>query len=156
MTEKLKAKGYTANMNESLIVEYQEMPLVSVTTPLYHSLKNSLEVFHLFFIIDSIALEHELLVYEEFIDEDIKSLIFKSIDEESLLQIYYSISDGNIIGEPIVFESAWWERFNDCLDWVVGQMSGLDFAACMIMPKTCFGMIVSFCAFAATEEIPLE
>ncbi len=133
------------------MVLYDSIEIVAVYTPLSNSQKSNMETYHIYYVMDSLYSNFALLLHKEQLNEDLVKYYYNTINDENIGQLI--INQQGIINQVIVMAPGWgWDgRFENCVNWVLGQMNYLDYLACMAIGPVCAGTIAAMCAIGATE-----
>ncbi|HQQ13266.1 MAG TPA: hypothetical protein PK855_08880, partial [Bacteroidales bacterium] len=115
------------------------------------SQKSNMETYHIYYVMDSLYSNFALLLHKEQLNEDLVKYYYNTINDENIGHLI--INQQGIINQVIVMAPGWgWDgRFENCVNWVLGQMNYLDYLAYMAIGPVCAGTIAAMCAIGATE-----
>lgn len=142
---------YKPKVCESFIVSYYESPLRAIYTPLYPESNETINMFHVYFELESMISNFDLIITEEKIGSN--EFRYKYLTKEGNLIVSFDVSksNGRIFDFLIEPNKSWTDRFGNCVDWTFDNMNRWDYLACMAVGPVCAGIIASMCAVAASE-----
>lgn len=153
VTSKILEFGYHPIINDSKIVNYVDFSIQAIYTPIESDDKSSINSSHVYFELDGMFSNFELLISEEYIDESTKRYSYLDIDGTLFFEFEVDREDGTILNLRFNYNKNWFSRWRNCAQHTLEYMvdNPVDGLVCMAFGKYCAGTIAAMCAIAASE-----
>ena len=153
VTEKVLEFGYHPKINDSKIVSYIVFPIRAIYTPIESAEKSSINSSHVYFELDGMFSDFELLISEEYLDESTQRYSYNDIDGTLFVEFEVDRVNGTILNLRFNNNKNWFSRWKNCAQHTLEYMvdNPVDGLVCMAFGKYCAGTIAAMCAIAASE-----
>lgn len=146
----LKSQGYDPDFTNSQIVTYSNIDAAAIFTPLNNHLKSGSNNSSLmFFELNNELLEFDLIVNETILNDEVGRYSYLTVNGHLIVQFDIQLEDGLVL--DVFTMKSWGDRWTNCVEWTLNNMSYIDYLACMAFGPYCAGGISAMCAVGATE-----
>ncbi|MBU1012673.1 MAG: hypothetical protein KKG99_06695 [Bacteroidetes bacterium] len=153
VTSNINYKNLNPNISQSFIISHEDCSLRTICTPLNQKLKSSTEIYHVYFERDDLVSKFDLLITVENINKSAKTFTYLTREGELIAKFNVGIDNGLISNVHVNNLKSWGERFENCVNWTLENMRGMDKLVCMMASLACATTVASMCAIAASEEM---